>query len=444
VQNKKVTSIRIDPRIWKEIRKYAIDTGIGVGEFVEHLLTIFLSPYLEKGKPSFSTARSDFLWEDGLVYFNSGALATNPTRVIGKVTSYLYELGKYGGSSREMCERLEQEDITCRRNLALALGAEVDEILYEANTTRSLRLAFNISKTFRKLSATDKILTTDFEHDSIKHVLFMEFKSKTKEVPLLQAFRKGYDKNEILELFTSAIDHHSKLLFISHIPYLGGKLPVDEIVEIAMDRNPNTICIVDGAHALGQLRIDVKRINCDFYAVNAHKFGLGLPAFGALYANARYLEELSSTRNREKFPIYDSYTVSSKFRTDEELGTINGAAIVSFNEAFRILYDHYGIDRVQTRILSLAKYFVEYIQKDKTLAPVSPMTPELISGVNCFTINNYSYDEYSKLVEVLENKYKIICKALKRPPCIRICLHYFNSENDIDRFFEALRKEAAA
>jgi selenocysteine lyase/cysteine desulfurase len=225
---------------------------------------------------------------------------------------------------------------------------------------------------------------------------------------------------------------------------LGGKLPVDEIVEIVKDRNPDTLCIVDGAHTLGQLRIDVKRINCDFYAVNAHKFGLGLPAFAALYTNARYLEELGSTRNHKRFPIYDSYAVSSRFRTDEELGTINGAAIVSFNEAFTMLYDHYGIDRVQARILSLAKYFVEYVQKDKTLAPVSPLTPELISGVNCFTIKNHSYDEYSKLVEVLENKYKIICKALKRPPCIRICLHYFNSENDIDRFFEALRKEAVA
>ena len=70
---------------------------------------------------------------------------------------------------------------------------------------------------------------------------------------------------------------------------------------------------------------------------------------------------------------------------------------------------------------------------------ISPSTSDLISGVVSVAIKSiHSYDEYKKLTELLEKKHRIICKALKRPPCIRICLHYFNSENDINRFFEML------
>jgi len=433
----KANSIRINPWLWKEISKYTKDKGMSVNEFAEQLLRIFLSPRLERGETSFSTARSDFFWENGLIDFNAGLLGSNPTRVIGRVMEYLYDLGKYGASSRKMCERLEEEEDTCRRNIAFALGAEVDEILYETNTTKSLRLAYDIIRSLRKLSSADKILTTDVEHNSIKRLFRIESRLRTKNVPLLSLFIKGCDKDEIVELFSSAIDRHTRLLLISHIPYVGGKLPVDEIISVAKECNDDILCIVDGAHTLGHLCINVKRMNCDFYGIGIHKFCLGVPAFGSLYANIKYLEELGL--NGERLPIFDTYGVSKKFRTDEELGTINGVAIIAFNEAFNLIFNHYGMERVQQRIISLAKYFLECARKNEKITMISPSTPDLVSGVVSIAIkSSHSYDEYKKLTESLEKKHRIICKALKRPPSIRICLHYFNSENDINRFFEVL------
>jgi len=224
---------------------------------------------------------------------------------------------------------------------------------------------------------------------------------------------------------------------------LGGKLPVDEIVKVVKDCNNDVLCVIDGAHALGQLCINVKRIGCDFYGVGAHKFCLGIPSLGSLYVDIKYLNELSL--NDDRFPIFDSYAVSKKFRTDEELGTINAIPIIAFNEALDLLFKYYGIDNVQQRIASLARYFLECTHKnEKTLTMVSPSNPDLISGVISIAIRNiHSYDEYERLVEWLENKHKIICKALKKPPCIRVCLHYFNDEADVNRFFEALHEKTA-
>jgi len=440
---KKVTSIRINPKIWKEIKKYTIDRGMSVSKFVEEFLTIFLSPQLEKGEPSLSARRSDFFWEKDLIDFNTGLLGSNPTRVIGKVIEYLYDVGKYAPSSQKMCERLNKEEDNCRQNLASALGAEADEILFETNTTKSLRLAFNIIKILTKLSTKDTLLTTDLEHNSTNRLLRMESGMNVNKVPLLPLFSKGCEKDEIIELFSSAMNSRTRILFISHIPYLGGKLPVDEIVKVVKECNNDVLCVIDGAHALGQVCINVKRVGCDFYGVGAHKFCLGIPSLGSLYVNMKYLNELSS--NGERFPIFDSYAVSKKFRTDEELGTINAIPIIAFNEAYDLLFRYYGIDKVQQRIASLARYFIECtLKNEKTLTMVSPSSPDLVSGVISIAIRNiHSYDEYEGLVEWLENKHRIICKALKKPPCIRVCLHFFVDENDINRFFEVLHEKAA-
>jgi len=444
MREKKITSIRINPLLWKEIRKHAIDSGTSASKLMEEFLTILLSPYLERGTPSFSDARSDFFWENELLDLNSGALGSIPKQVMGKAIEYISELGKYGPASRRMCERLEREEETCRANLASALCAEIDEVLFETNTTRSLRLALDVIRILTKQSSTDKLLTTDMEHNSTKRLIRLESGLEVHEIPMLSTISKGWDKEKIIELFSSSIDRHTRVVLISHLLYLGGKLPIDEIVEAAKERNHDVLFIVDGAHALGQMSIDVKRMNCDFYGVGVHKYCLGLPALGSLYVNIKYLKGLASASNRDKFPTFDNYAISKTFRTDEELGTINGIAIVAFNEAYNLIYKRYGIEKVEKRIISLAKYFIKsMLENEKTIRVISPLTPDLISGAISMTVKNFSYDKYKKIVDQLESKHKILCKALKRPACIRICLHYFNSEEDVDRFFKALYEEIA-
>jgi L-cysteine/cystine lyase len=441
MRDKKITSIRINPLLWKETRKYAIDSGTSASNLMEEFLTVLLSPYLERGTPSFSGARSDFFWENELLDLNSGALGSIPKQVMGKAIEYISELGKYGPSSRRMCDRLEREEETCRANLASALCAEVDEVLFETNTTRSLRLALDFIRILTTQSSTDKLLTTDMEHNSTKRLIRLESGLEVHEIPLLSTITKGWDKEEIIELFSSSIDPHTRVVLISHLLYLGGKLPIDEIVKAAKERNSEVLFVVDGAHALGQMPINVKRMSCDFYGVGVHKYCLGLPALGSLYVDIKYLEGLASASNCEKFPIFENYAISKTFRTDEELGTISGIAIVAFNEAYNLIYKYYGIEKVEKRIISLVKYFIKSALENEKTRVISPLSPDLISGAISMTVKNFSYDKYKKIIDQLESKHKILCKALKRPACIRVCLHYFNCEEDIDRFLEALSEE---
>jgi L-cysteine/cystine lyase len=435
-----MTSINVDSKLLEKIEKYARGSNVSTEDFAQRILEIFVSPISEKGRSSFSTARSDFFWKNDLIDFNTGMIGSSPKRVIGKVMEYLYDLGRNAGSGQKMCNRLEKEEETCRKNFASAFSVGVDEVLFESNTTKSLRLAYDIVSSLKGFSETGKIVTTDIEHDSIRRLLRIESRLKVKEVPLLSGFRRGYDEKEIVDLFDTAVDSQTRILLLSHIPYLGGKLPIAEIIKRAKKRSRNIYCVVDGAHALGQIRIDAKEIGCDFYGVGVHKFCLGMPTLGALYAKREYLNELSS--DGERLPVFDCYGAPKAFRPKEELGTISGTALVAFNEAFDLLFRGYGIDNIQTRISMLAKYFVECVQQNPRISMISPASTNMLCGVQSIRLRDIdSYEGYTKLARVLESKYGIICKALSRPPCLRICLHYFSTENDISRFFEALNSQ---
>jgi selenocysteine lyase/cysteine desulfurase len=178
-----------------------------------------------------------------------------------------------------------------------------------------------------------------------------------------------------------------KVVVLSHIPYCGGKLPVDKIIKYMRDlvRNREIFFIVDGAHAYGQEKIDVEKINCDFYASGSHKFGLA-PKLGFLGTKIEYINELTTENYR--LPVFNSFAVCKELRQflvkkrlntrERELATIDGSCIVGYNAAYKHLFDRYGILQVNKKIAHLTEYLCE---KAKENFRVLSLEQELRSGI---------------------------------------------------------------
>ena len=103
-------------------------------------------------------------------------------------------------------------------------------------------------------------------------------------------------KDEIIRLFERAITNsrfRPKVLLICHINFTTGlRMPVKELCQLA--RKHDMISIVDGAHALGMLKLDLHDMGCDFYSTAGHKWLNCVPGTGVLYmkggeANTRNL-----------------------------------------------------------------------------------------------------------------------------------------------------------
>ncbi len=98
-----------------------------------------------------------------------------------------------------------------------------------------------------------------------------------KVVPL--AGNEGPDA--ILAKIESAITHRTRLVFLSHIQYSTGlRMPVEEIRRMTKDRG--IMMLLDGAQTAGHIALDMKELDCDFYAIPGQKWLLGSEGVGAL------------------------------------------------------------------------------------------------------------------------------------------------------------------
>ena len=115
-------------------------------------------------------------------------------------------------------------------------------------------------------TAGDEFVSCNLEHPALATpagVLEQRFGATVKRVELSPTASAG----EIIESFAGAITPATKLVALSHVQYSCGlKLPIKQIAEIA-HRN-GTLIMVDGAQTGGQLDIDVKALDVDFYSIS--------------------------------------------------------------------------------------------------------------------------------------------------------------------------------
>lgn len=309
------------------------------------------------------------------VDFNTGTLGSNLVHAKLAKCSYQSELDRKCASSILMSEYLEDQAEKCRSYVAHALNTEEQDIILSQDTTSCLRTAFDILYNLKRIGKRrNEVLLSSIEHDSLKNLIEVstEYELTIRYVPLDDLYYQNGTSEQILSRFCEQIkrdtDEKTKIIVLSHIPYCGGKLPVDKIIKNIKDliRSREIFFVVDGAHAYGQEKIDVKKINCDFYASGSHKFGLA-PKLGFLGTRIEYLKELSAGKYR--LPIFNSFSVTKELRKyvvkggsrirELELGTIDGSSIVGYNAAYEHLFENYGISRINKKIAHLREYFYD-------------------------------------------------------------------------------------
>jgi isopenicillin-N epimerase len=153
---------------------------------------------------------------------------------------------------------------------------------------------------------------------------------------------------EIVELFGHAITPRTRILVFSHITSPGGLiLPVKQIC--AMARAKGVLTHVDGAHAVGQLPLDLHDLGCDFYASSPHKWLMAPKGTGLLYVREELLELLWVNTCSGS---WHDYTL--KAYRFENLGTSNLSVMVGLKAALDFVHT-IGVERIYARIHQQAR-----------------------------------------------------------------------------------------
>ena len=371
-----------------------------------------------------------------MVYVNSGWSGPSPVSVVEAIKARLdYEMVQ-GVTTPEVRDSGREIQDQARRAVANLLNATPEEICLTKNTTDGINIVIN-GLTW---SRGDEIITCSLEHSSVLvPSYFQQWRhgAVVKVVPL--------DSNEgpdaILAKMESAITHRTRLVFLSHIQYSTGlRMPVEEIRRMTKDRG--IMLLLDGAQTAGHISLDMKELDCDFYAIPGQKWLLGSEGVGALFIRQDMISEVQPVHvaGRAVLPHEGPEDMEPETASiDKFLGTSTSTALqAGMLEAIRFVQAA-GVKEIEERDLDLAFRLKQSLGETPGVKVLSPMERGGSSGLVSFAIDGI---EPADAVTRLWEQHQIVARQVGCPSGIRVALHFFNTEEEVEQVVEAVRRMA--
>ena len=223
-----------------------------------------------------------------LVYLDNAATAQRPLSVLEKQQRLSAEANAniHRAVHRLAVEATEEYENT-REIVRDFLGAgSRDEIVFTSGTTMSINLVAScFGEAF--VGEGDEIIVSVAEHHSNIVPWQLLCQRKKASLKVLEIDEFGALQVDTLE---KLISQRTKIIAISHISNVLGLVnPVQEIVRIA--HSHGIPVLVDGAQGSVHEKIDVREMDCDFYAFSGHKV-YGPTGTGVLYGKKKWLEAM--------------------------------------------------------------------------------------------------------------------------------------------------------
>lgn len=371
-----------------------------------------------------------------MVYMNTGWSGPSPISVVQAIKDRLdYEM-EQGPTSPEVYESGKALQEKLQQAVAQLLNASPEEICLTENTTEGLNIAIN-GLPWR---AGDEIITCDLEHSS---VLVPSYFQQSRHGVVVKVLPIATDEapDVILGKIEAAMTERTRLVFLSHIQYSCGlRMPVKEIGELARVRG--ALLLLDGAQTAGHIPLDVRDMGCDFYSIPAHKWLLGSEGAGALYIRKELIPEVQPTKvaGRAALPGNDPY------RFEPYTDSIDKFLITSSSTALRAgmleaigAIQEIGLEEIEARNLYLAETLKQALQLVPGVKLLSPLGREGSSGLVSFAVDGV---DPPAVVSRFWDRHRIVARSVGFPSCIRVSLHVFNTEEEVDKVVEAVRELA--
>ena len=223
-----------------------------------------------------------------IAYLDNAASSQKPRAVLDAVNR-MYETG-YANIHRGvhvLSERATDHYERSRRRMAEFVGAgSADEVVFVRGTTEGLNLVASCLGRF-VLGEGDEVLLTGMEHHSniVPWQMVAEFTgARVVAAPVTDAGELDLDG------FRAKLNDRTRIVSVVHVSNaLGTVNPVEEIARLARERG--AYLVLDGAQAAPHLKIEVRRLGCDFYVLSGHKM-YGPSGIGVLWGRKDLLERI--------------------------------------------------------------------------------------------------------------------------------------------------------
>ena len=229
--------------------------------------------------------REQFLIDPTVAYLNHGSYGACPIPVFEAYQAYQKELETEPASLlyRDFASRIQKS----RERLALFLNCQSDQLAFVRNATYGMNMAANSVD----LQPGDKVLATNFEYGAVERMWEMICAERGAELVKVKIPLPYQSSEAMIQLFKSQIDSSIKVITFPHISAATAQLfPIKDLVQLA--KSHGAISVIDGAHAPGQLNVNLKDIDADFYVGNCHKWMLSPKGVGFVYVARKWEDKI--------------------------------------------------------------------------------------------------------------------------------------------------------
>ncbi len=391
---------------------------------------------LGTGRPEdekfWSRVRDLFYVPRDVIYLNNGSLGLSHRVVVEAMYRHLLEsesvrTTKYGdypwwgyGPALEI-----------RKKVSAFIGADPEEIALTRNATEGM----NTVAAGLDLNPGDEVLMSDQEHPGGRSAWYQRAKRYGIAVKEFALPNPPRTPGEILNRLEASITPRTRVISVSHITTVtGGMLPVKDIAALA--RSKNIISLVDGAHAIGQLPLDMHDIGCDYYAASPHKWLYAPKGTGVLYCRKGMAEKLWC---HTAGGTWDRPELGCERLTN--IGTSNYSILVGMAAAVEF-QEKLGKELIAGRERYLNNYLRKMLSDWEGVWFINGPPPELSTAMVKAALPLKKLGDFP--IRMWE-KHRIWLVTAdgdeKLPASIRFSLPIYISMRDLDRTLEILKEE---
>jgi isopenicillin-N epimerase len=383
---------------------------------------------MQKTVPALPHLRSQFLLRPDITYLNFGSFGACPKPIFERYQQYQLEL------EQEPVQFIVQTGLAylaeSRKALATYLHADADDLVYVINPSH----AVNIVAKSLLLKPGDEVLTSSWEYGACDRT-WQYYCDKSGATYVKQPIRLPIESAEdFVAQFLKGISDKTKLIFLSHITSSTAlRFPVELIIKEATKRG--ILTFIDGAHAPGQIPLDLTSLNVDFYTGACHKWMMTPKGSSFLYAK------------KSQQSLLDPLVISWGYNSDhpshsrfldyhQTQGTRDFSAFLCIPAAIDFMEEN-NWEQVSAAcralVLDNAPRFYELLGAK----PLAPLREEFILQLCSFQLPT---TDAERIKSILFNDYKIEVPVMRHGDKVflRYSIQAFNSQADLDQLYNAL------
>lgn len=409
---------------------------------------------MQKTQISFEELRNDFpilqrTVRDNkkLVYLDNASTTQKPNQVIDAITDYYRNHNaNIHRAVYALAEEATEAYESTRDKIAKFLNIKNrEEVIFVRGTTEAINLvAYAWGR--RHVNEGDIIVTTEYEH----HSNIVPWQLLTQEKHAKLEYLLMDDNGELMldKLDEILATGKVKLVAFSLMSnVLGTITDADKIIQKC--KKAGVLTLVDGAQAAPHMKVDLEKLDCDFFALSGHKM-LGPTGIGVLWAKKSVLETMDPFHGGGDMirEVHKYETTWNDLPYKFEAGTPNIADVVGFGAAIDYL-QKIGIDNIREHEIELTKYAIDKMSEVKGVHIYGTKDLSKRGGVLSFNFADVHPHDVAQIIDeegiaVRSGHHcaQVLMERLNVAATSRASFYIYNTKEDVDALINSLKKVA--